>query len=141
MILIKRHAVVSSVIRRRQLLRSEFTVIQSLALNRWCPRVTGRFCAHCMWAFANVEKAAMGYAAIAVALLGFAIGTFFRLQVLLVVIALLLLFSIVFSFSSGLSFSDSLFTIIAAQTVVQGSYVLGLLAQAAINSHSQRQIL
>ena len=83
----------------------------------------------------------MGYAAIALATLGFAIGTLFRLQVLLVVIALLLLLSIAFSFGSGTSFFDSLMIIMAVQTVVQGSYFLGLLARAAIASHSQRHIL
>jgi hypothetical protein len=83
----------------------------------------------------------MGYAAIALAMLGFAIGALFRLQVILVVIALLLLFSIVLSFGSGLSFSDSLMMIMAVQTVVQGSYFLGLLARSALASHSQRHIL
>ena len=83
----------------------------------------------------------MGYAAIALAMLGFAIGALFRLQVILVVIALLLLFSIVLSFGSGLSFSDSLMMIMAVQTVAQGSYFLGLLARSALASHSQRHIL
>jgi hypothetical protein len=83
----------------------------------------------------------MEYAAIALAMLGFAIGALFRLQVILVVIALLLLFSIVLSFGSGLSFSDSLMMIMAVQTVVQGSYFLGLLARSALASHSQRHIL
>jgi hypothetical protein len=83
----------------------------------------------------------MGYAAIALALLGFAIGTLFRLQVVLIVIALLLLLSIVLSFGSGLSLSESLMIIMAVQTVVQGSYFLGLLARSALASHSQNHIL
>jgi hypothetical protein len=83
----------------------------------------------------------MVYAALALAVLGFAIGTLFRLQVLLIVIALLLLFSIAFSFGSGLSFSDSLMTIMAEQTVVQGSYFLGLLARAVCISHRQHHVL
>jgi hypothetical protein len=82
----------------------------------------------------------MGYAALALAVLGFAIGTLFRLQVLLIVIALLL-FSIAFSFGSGLSFSDSLMTVMAEQTVVQGSYLLGLLARAVYISHRQHHVL
>lgn len=82
----------------------------------------------------------MGYAAFALAVLGFAIGTLFRLQVLLIVIALLLLLSIAFSFGSGLSFSNSLMMIMAAQTIVQGSYFLGLLARAALASHGQHHI-
>jgi len=92
-------------------------------------------------AFANFENTAMGYAAIALAMLGFAIGTLFRLHVLLIVIALLLLFSIAFSLGLGLSFSDSLMMIMAVQTEVQGSYFLGLLAHAALTSHGQRHIL
>jgi hypothetical protein len=91
--------------------------------------------------FANFENTAMGYAAIALATLGFAIGTLFRLQVLLFVIALLLLLSIAFSFGSGTSFFDSLMIIMAVQTVVQGSYFLGLVTRSAIASHSQRHIL
>jgi hypothetical protein len=83
----------------------------------------------------------MGYVAIALAILGFAVGIMFRLQVLLIVIALLLLFSIVFSFGSGLSFLDGLLTIMTAQTAVQGSYFLGLLARAALASRGPRHIL
>lgn len=83
----------------------------------------------------------MGYAALALAILGFAIGTLFRLQVLLMLIALLLLFSIAFSFGSGLSFPSSLMTIMAVQTVVQGSYFLGLLARGAHASHREHHIL
>jgi hypothetical protein len=83
----------------------------------------------------------MGYAVIALAMLGFAVGIMFRLQVLLIVIALLLLMSIVFAFGSGLSFFDSLLTIMAVQTAVQGSYFLGLIARAALASHAPRHIL
>jgi hypothetical protein len=83
----------------------------------------------------------MAYAAIGLAVLGFAVGIMFRLQVLLIVIALLLLFSVVFAFGSGLSFSDALMTILAVQTVVQGSYFLGLIARAAVASHDPRHIL
>ena len=43
----------------------------------------------------------MGYAAIALAMLGLAVGVLFRLQVLLIVIALLLSFSIIFSLGYG----------------------------------------
>ena len=82
----------------------------------------------------------MAYAPIALAMLGFAIGTLFRLQVLLVVIALLVPLSVAFSIGSGLSFSDGLIMIMMVQTIVQGSYFLGLLARA-LSSHSQRHIL
>jgi hypothetical protein len=83
----------------------------------------------------------MGYATLTLAVLGFVIGALFRLQVLLIVIALLLLFSIAFSLGWGLSFFDSLMIIMAVQTVVQGSYFLGLLARAAHISHRQRHVL
>jgi hypothetical protein len=83
----------------------------------------------------------MGYAAIALAILGLAVGIMFRLQVLLIVIALLLLSSIVFVFGSGLNFFDGLLTIMVVQTVVQGSYFLGLIARAALASHGPRHIL
>jgi hypothetical protein len=83
----------------------------------------------------------MAYAAIGLAVFGFAVGIMFRLQVLLIAIALLLFFSVVFAFRSGLSFSDALMTILAVQTVVQGSYFLGLIARAAVASHGPRHIL
>jgi hypothetical protein len=83
----------------------------------------------------------MAYAAIGLALLGFEVGIMFRLQVLLIIIALLLLFSVTFAFGSGLSFSDALMTILAIQTVIQGSYFLGLMARAAVAAHGPRHIL
>jgi hypothetical protein len=83
----------------------------------------------------------MGYAALAIALLGFAVGTMFRLQMLLAVIVLLLMFSILFAFGSGLSFFDGILTILAVQTVVQGSYLIGLIARAALTFHDPRHIL
>jgi mannose/fructose/N-acetylgalactosamine-specific phosphotransferase system component IID len=83
----------------------------------------------------------MEYAAIALAILGFVVGIQFRLQVLLVVIALLLFSSVVYSFSSGLSWFDGLLTIMAAQTVIQGSYFLGLMVRAAFESHDPQHIL
>jgi hypothetical protein len=84
----------------------------------------------------------MGYAAIALALLGFAVGVMFRLKVLLLIVALLLLVSIVFSVGRGFTFLDTALTIMVAQTIIQGSYFLGLVARAAFSAgHSMRQIL
>ncbi len=82
----------------------------------------------------------MEYAAIALAVLGFAVGTLFRLKPLLLVIALLLFFSVVYSLCSGLSWTDGLLTIMAAQTVIQGSYFLGLIARAALEPHDPQYI-
>ena len=46
----------------------------------------------------------MGYAAISLAILGFAVGAVFRLRVLILILALLLFASIVFSLASGFNF-------------------------------------
>jgi hypothetical protein len=83
----------------------------------------------------------MGYAAITLGLLGFALGTMFRLRVLLPSLGLLLLVSIVFSLSRGLGFRDTALTIMAAQTIAQGSYFLGLVARAVFTTHGARHLL
>jgi hypothetical protein len=83
----------------------------------------------------------MGYAAIALAALGFTSGLLFRLKTLLLLLGLLLVSSIMFSLGSGFSFLDSALTIMATQTIVQGSYFLGLLARAALAAGGVRQIL
>ena len=83
----------------------------------------------------------MGYAAITFALLGFAVGMIFRLQVLLIVLAMLLVASIVYCVSSGFNFVDALLTVMAVQTIVQGSYFLGLIARTVFAANGMRQIL
>ncbi|WJR81392.1 hypothetical protein [Bradyrhizobium sp. NP1] len=82
----------------------------------------------------------MGYAAIALAAAGFVVGIMFRLQVLLLVVATLFLLSIVVSLGSEFSFLDSLLMVMGTQTVVQGSYFLGLLMRAAFTTHDMRHI-
>ena len=72
----------------------------------------------------------MGCAAFSLAILGFAVGWVFRLKVLLSILALLLLVSVVFSLACGFSLLETALTIMAVQTIVQGSYFLGLLARA-----------
>jgi hypothetical protein len=72
----------------------------------------------------------MGCAAFSLAILGFAVGAVFRLKILLSILPLLLFVSIVFSFARGLGFLDAALTIMGVQTIVQGSYFLGLLARA-----------
>ena len=72
----------------------------------------------------------MGYAAIALAIVGFVVGVVFRLRVLLTLVGVLLLLSIAFSLSQGFSFLQTALTIIVAQTILQGSYFLGLVAQS-----------
>lgn len=84
----------------------------------------------------------MGYAAISLAILGLAIGVVFRLKVLLSILALLFLVSIVFSLARGFNFLDTALTIMIVQTILQGSYFLGLVARAFFTAdHRARHIL
>jgi hypothetical protein len=76
----------------------------------------------------------MGDAAIALAILGFAVGIVFRLKVLLSILALLLIVSIVFSLARGFTFVDTALTIMAVQGIVQGSYFLGLVVRAVFTA-------
>ena len=76
----------------------------------------------------------MGYALIVLAIVGFGIGMTFRLKVLLLVLPLLLGASIIFSLGAGFSFLQTSLTIMVMQTVVQGSYFVGLLARSALIS-------
>jgi hypothetical protein len=81
-------------------------------------------------------------AAIALAILGFAVGIVFRLKVLLLVLALLLVASIILSVTWGFGFLDTALIIMAAQGIVQGSYFLGLVVRAALaGTHRTRPIL
>lgn len=73
-------------------------------------------------------------AAIALAILGFAVGVVFRLRILLSILAVLLVVSIVFAFARGFTFLDTALTIMAAQTIVQASYFLGLVVRAVFTA-------
>ncbi|NOJ43686.1 hypothetical protein [Bradyrhizobium australiense] len=83
----------------------------------------------------------MVYAAAILALIGFATGLWFRLRFLLAILALLLLLSIFFSISSGFGFLDTALTIMAAQTITQAGYFLGLVARAFFTANGVRHIL
>jgi heme/copper-type cytochrome/quinol oxidase subunit 4 len=72
----------------------------------------------------------MSDAAVALAILGFSVGMLFRLRILLSILALLLVLSIVFSVARGFSFVDAALTIMFVQSIVQGSYFLGLVARS-----------
>jgi hypothetical protein len=90
----------------------------------------------------NGGKFGMYYAAIALAMLGGAVGVTFRLKILLMIVALMLLVSIVFSLANGFSFLDTALTIMAVQTILQGSYFLGLVARTVwAEAHSVRRTL
>ena len=84
----------------------------------------------------------MVYAAIALAIVGAAVGLAFRLKVLLPVLALLLVVSVVFSLERGFSFLDTALTIIVVQAILQGSYFLGLVIRAVFtSSYRMRPVL
>ena len=88
------------------------------------------------------EDVGMGYAAIALATLGFAVGLIFRLKVLLVIIALLFVVSFAFSVARNFNFLDTALTIMAAQTLVQAAYFMGLLIRAFFTAaHRTRPVL
>jgi hypothetical protein len=71
-------------------------------------------------------------AAIALAVLGFAVGVVFRLKTLLPILGLLLIVSIAFSLAHGFTFLDAVLTVMAAQSIVQASYFLGLVVRALV---------
>lgn len=72
----------------------------------------------------------MGYAAITLAIIGFAVGVVFRFRVLLPILAVLLVASLVFSLVQNLGLFETALTVIVAQSIVQASYFLGLIARA-----------
>ncbi len=84
----------------------------------------------------------MVYSAIALVIVGVAVGLVFRLKVLLPILASLLAVSVVFSLAHGFTFLNTALTIMVAQAIVQGSYFLGLVIRAfLIESHRMRPIL
>jgi hypothetical protein len=84
----------------------------------------------------------MVYAAIALAIVGAAVGLVFRLKILLPVLALLLVVSVVFSLGRGFGFLDTALTIMFVQTILQASYFLGLVIRAVVTgTHRMRPIL
>ncbi len=76
----------------------------------------------------------MGYAAVILATIGFAIGTRFRMRTLVPVLVLLLLVSIGVSAARGSSVLEAALTVILAQTIVQCSYFVGLLAHSILSA-------
>lgn len=80
----------------------------------------------------------MGFAAIALVVIGFAVGAVFRLKTLLSILALVLLVTIVFSLTRGFTFLDTALTIMAAQSIVQASYFLGLVVRAVLTATAHR---
>ena len=84
----------------------------------------------------------MVYAAIALALVGVAVGLMFRLKILLPVLGLLLVVSVLFSLERGFDFLDTALTIMVVQTILQASYFLGLVIRAVLTAaHRMRPVL
>jgi hypothetical protein len=69
-------------------------------------------------------------AAVAIALLGFAAGLVFRLNVLIVILVLLLFLSIGYAIAQHFGILTSILTIFGAQIIAQGCYFLGLVARS-----------
>jgi len=74
----------------------------------------------------------MEYAAVGLALLGLAVGTLYRLSTLIPIVIALFLLSIGFAIVEHLGLFSAVIVIMGAQTILQGSYFLGLLARAFI---------
>ena len=91
---------------------------------------------------ANDGDIGMVYAAIALVIVGGAVGLVFRLKVLLPILASLLVVSVVFSLAQGFSFLNTALTIMVAQAILQGSYFLGLVIRAVLTAgHRMRPVL
>jgi hypothetical protein len=72
----------------------------------------------------------MEYYAVGLALLGGAVGAAFRWKVLLPIVGLLPFVSIIFSISRGFGFVHTMIVILAAEAILQGGYLVGLLIRA-----------
>jgi hypothetical protein len=69
-------------------------------------------------------------AVVAIALLGFAAGLVFRLNVLIVILIFLLFLSVGYAIAHQFGILTSILTIVGVQVVAQGSYFLGLVARS-----------
>jgi hypothetical protein len=72
----------------------------------------------------------MQLAAVALAIMGFAVGMMFRVRVLLPILLALLVVSAAFSLARGFTFLGTVLAIMGAQAIVQASYFLGVVARA-----------
>ncbi len=79
--------------------------------------------------------------AIGIALLGFGVGLFFRLNVLLAILVLLLLLSIGYSVAHHAGFLKTALTIVGVQVIAQGSYFLGLVVRSMMSDSRTRVLV
>lgn len=75
----------------------------------------------------------MGYAAIGLAILGFAIGVTFSLKVLLTFVGLVFILSVAFSLHHGFTFLETALTILVAQSILQVAFLLGAAARTVFD--------
>jgi hypothetical protein len=83
----------------------------------------------------------MYYPTVTLAVLGIAIGMFFKFRILLPVILLVALASILFSLFESKSFAETAITLITWQAALQGCYFLGLATRGLFSSRGRRVIL
>jgi hypothetical protein len=83
----------------------------------------------------------MGYAAVALAVLGAVIGLTSRLKMLLWVVAVLLFGSTGLAIFCGFDLRDSFLMVMAAQAILQGSYLLALVIKSVLNAIRARSVL
>jgi hypothetical protein len=74
----------------------------------------------------------MGYATVALAVVGFGLGVTFRFKVLLPVLLLLLIISIVYAALQGFNFPRAALTVIEVQSIVQLGYFFGVVLRAIL---------
>lgn len=79
----------------------------------------------------------MANAALALAMLGLAIGVVSRLRVLLPILAMLVAGSILYSVARDYTFVGTLITVMATQAIVQSCYFTGLIVRALFMSDSR----
>jgi hypothetical protein len=90
------------------------------------------------WAFDG--RTGLEYPGIALAVIGFAVGMTFRLKVLLVILIPLVPATIIFALGNGFGFLGTALMIMIAQSVVQGSFFVGLVVRASL-PNKQRHVL
>jgi hypothetical protein len=125
-------------------MRSLVAGILTFAGHQWCSSgsALSNFLRILTLTAANDGDIGMVYAAIALAIVGAAVGLAFRLKILLPVLALLLVVSVLFSLNRGFDFLDTALTIMVVQTILQASYFLGLVIRAVLTAaHRMRPIL
>jgi hypothetical protein len=80
----------------------------------------------------------MEYTAVALAVFGVIIGLRFRFRVLLPFALLLPLLCVAFALTYRLGGVETLLTILAAEAVLQGGYVIGLIVRASYKAFQRR---